>query len=52
MFSAYLTYIEFFVIGAACLLCVTSQTLILGISWGAAFAYRSARRNAIRSNSS
>ena len=44
-FSAYLTYIEFFVIGAVCILCVTSQALILGISGGAAVAYRFARRD-------
>lgn len=45
-FSAYLTYIELFVIGAACVLCVTSQTLILVITGVTGVAYRSARRDA------
>ncbi len=42
-FSAYLTYIEFFVIGAICILCVTSQVLIFMITVATGFAYRSAR---------
>ncbi|MDO8599391.1 MAG: vitamin K epoxide reductase family protein [bacterium] len=32
VFSAYLTYIELFVIGAVCILCVTSQAIILAIT--------------------
>jgi len=42
-FSAYLTYVEFFVIGAVCVLCVTSQTLILAISAVACAGWRRVR---------
>jgi uncharacterized membrane protein len=42
-FSMYLTYLELFVIGAICVLCVTSQALILGITGSTAVAYRSER---------
>ena len=31
-FAAYLTYVEFFVIGAYCILCIVSQVLIIGIA--------------------
>lgn len=40
LFSLYLTYVEFFVIGAVCILCVISQTLILAITALAAFAWK------------
>ena len=43
VFSAYLTYIEFFVIGAICVLCVTSQTLILAITVLTSIAWRGGR---------
>ena len=40
VFSFYLSYTEFFVIGAICVLCLASQATILGIS-GYSFRYRS-----------
>ncbi|MDP3771142.1 MAG: vitamin K epoxide reductase family protein [bacterium] len=40
MFSLSLTYIEFFVIGAVCILCVVSQALILAITVLAAFTWK------------
>lgn len=39
-FSLYLTYIEFFVIGAVCILCVISQTLILAITTFSAIVWK------------
>ena len=44
LFSAYLTYIEFFVIGAVCILCVTSQALILAITGVGYVGWRWQRR--------
>ncbi|MDO8622062.1 MAG: vitamin K epoxide reductase family protein [bacterium] len=40
LFSLSLTYIEFFVIGAVCILCVVSQALILAITIVAAFTWK------------
>ena len=45
-FSLYLTYLELFVIGAICILCVASQAIIIVITGATGFAYRSARRDA------
>lgn len=45
-FSLYLTYVELFVIGAICILCVISQALILGITVLVAFAWQRSRRPA------
>ncbi|MBI4449851.1 vitamin K epoxide reductase family protein, partial [Candidatus Uhrbacteria bacterium] len=43
VFSLYLTYIELFVIGAVCILCVTSQALILAITALAGIVWRGGR---------
>ncbi len=42
-FSLYLTGIEFFVLGAYCVLCLLSQTLIIGVTGLAVLAWRKAR---------
>lgn len=43
-FSLFFTYIEFFVIGAACVLCIASQVIIIAAVIIAAIAWRSSCR--------
>lgn len=40
LFSLYLTYVELFIIGAVCILCVTSQALILTITTLSAIVWK------------
>lgn len=47
VFSFYLSYTEFFVIGVICVLCLASQATILGIS-GYSFRYRSLEKKMVR----